>query len=91
MAQAICASCMHSRHIIKNRAAPNVWYNWFCSAAPREATVDPVSGESGYAGKNDLGGNYVTEDPWEYCRNINTNGQCRMFRKNIEFVVAEGD
>jgi hypothetical protein len=57
-----------------------MWYDQLCQAHPRQETVDPVSGELAYIGVNDLGGQYTTDEPYEYCRDYN-NGRCRSYQR----------
>lgn len=79
----LCIECKHHRHIVQNPAAPHVWYNHQCGAVEREPTIDPVTGESGYLGRNDLGTTYITEDRYAFCRDIN-RGNCEYFSpKNL--------
>jgi hypothetical protein len=74
----ICKYCKHMRHDIKNRQAPDVWYNFFCSASRREKAQDPVTGEWGFLSKNSLGEINIVEEEFEYCRYVN-KGDCPKF------------
>jgi hypothetical protein len=76
----ICTECRHHRLILRNPAAPNVWYNHYCGAMEREPTIDPVTGESGFLGRNDLGRTYFTDVAYHHCRDIN-HGNCEYFSK----------
>ena len=69
-----CVSCKH----LRRKGPTNIWYDLLCAKAPREVTVCPLTGESGFKGKNDLGGEYVTQDAFRYCRDIN-KGDCEMW------------
>jgi hypothetical protein len=55
-----------------------VWYNQLCKAHPRKEVVDPVTGKTGYVGTNSFGGGYVTDEPYENCRDFN-DGFCGDF------------
>lgn len=68
----ICAAC---RFFLKQGG---LWYQQFCSASPREHTIDVVTGEEGFRATNDLGQNYITNHPYHYAREIN-NGQCSLY------------
>lgn len=78
MSTTICVECKHHRHIVKNRAAPHVWYNHFCGAVEHAPVIDCVTGERGFSSGNDLGRGIVTQDQFAYCRDIN-QGNCEYF------------
>ncbi len=69
----ICRDC---KHLIGGNGG--IW-TYLCGKAERIPIIDPVTGESGFAAKNDLGGSYVTSDQYENCKTINTTGECKMF------------
>ncbi len=73
----ICAKCIHFR------SEGPIWYDQYCGAVDveRVAVVDPVSGESTYSGKNDLGGLYYTEEKRPHARDINKDGQCPHYEE----------
>lgn len=73
---AICRNCKNARCEEKGS---NIWYNWYCTASPREEATDYVTGEKGFKGVNDLGGEYVTNEQFFHCRDINKNGQCEKY------------
>src|SRR3982750_4381185 len=77
--KAICTECAHHLHIIKNPAAPEVWYNHFCAAQPLVLVIDPVTGRGGYTRRNDLGMVFLSEDAFGYCRDLN-DGNCPRFQ-----------
>lgn len=81
----ICAECKHVLRIIRNQACPTSWYNYQCAAAPRPPAIDPVTGEHGWATRNDLGRDTVSDQKFNYCRDVNT-GQCSLFEKREEKV-----
>lgn len=61
--------------------APEVWYNHFCGAHPLPLRRSLQTGELVRIGKNDLGGEYETDDKFEFCRRIN-DGFCSKFEAN---------
>ena len=73
----ICAQCMN----IKRRGRGEIWYDLYCTErkVQKEIGVDPVTGETGYKSKNDLGGEYISEYPEPYCRDVN-KGNCPYFK-----------
>lgn len=68
--------CIHCTHFRNN--GPH-WYDQFCGASLREEGIDPVSGNKGYVAVNDLGRRYITDEPYAYARDINTDGTCSLF------------
>ena len=76
----ICVNCIF--HYNKEPGSPRAdgWYNQICKAVAREPGIDFVTGQEGYVGRNDLGNTYITEDEFEYCRNINTRGNCEYYK-----------
>jgi hypothetical protein len=75
----LCKDCKFHRHIVRNPSAPEVWYNHYCAASPLPETVDPVTGATGYASRNDLGRDIIVDEPYNYCREIN-DGNCHLFQ-----------
>ncbi len=73
-----CTNCIHYIHDIKNPAAPEVWYNHFCGASERKKAKDPVTGKDGWGGQNDFGTQYVSDQQYDYCRDVN-KGSCTQF------------
>lgn len=73
----VCANCIHF-HNREDGPRTGIWYNQFCKVSPREKTVDPVSGKTGYKGVNDFGQEYLTDEPYRNCRDIN-KGNCPRF------------
>ncbi len=71
----ICKNC---KHVVRKEDDTNIW-SYLCGKAERLAGVDPVTGEHGYHGKNDLGGSYITQDKFEYCKKVNPTGECQMY------------
>lgn len=76
----ICGDCRHFLNREPTGPRSDVWYNHMCSASPRPDAIDPVTGKHGYAGKNDLGGAFVTDERYMFCRDVNT-GNCSLFDK----------
>lgn len=74
----ICKECKNLRMYAKN-PFKDIWYNMFCLASELEAGFDPVTGESGFKMVNDFGGAYITDCPFGYCRDKNTDGNCEDF------------
>jgi hypothetical protein len=75
----ICKNCKFHRAIYQNTACADAWYNHTCAAVEREPAVDYVTGARGFLARNDLGTVYVTDREFEYCRDINTNGNCEYY------------
>jgi len=78
-----CHGCTHHRFADSSSWAMqyhrNTWWNQLCAAAPRPERIDPVTGHKGYAARNDLGGEFVDDQPYEFCRGINRTGDCPMY------------
>lgn len=74
----ICYNCIHFFNNEPNSPRQDVWYNHLCRASPRQPIADPVTGKSGYKGVNDLGGEYITDEPYDYCRKLN-KGLCLLY------------
>jgi len=78
----ICKNCSNLQ--LKPDPRPSckyIWYNMYCKASPKEAATDPLTGEPCYSAKNDLGVTYYCDEPFNYCRNINTDCNCEFFKK----------
>lgn len=69
----ICVNCKHHN----GPKLSNLWYDHKCSHPNlrREAEIDPVTGQSCYSHKNDLGRVGTSASPFPFCRDIN-NGNC---------------
>lgn len=76
---AICKNCKFHRASEQNTPRADVWYNHACAAVEREPVTDCVTGKKGFLGRNDLGTMYVTSLRFEYCRDINKNGNCEYY------------
>ena len=76
----ICAKCANLMRL-EPMSSPryDVWYNLICKASPLAESVDLTTGGVGYKKVNDLGTEYYTENPYEYCREVNTDGECSKF------------
>jgi hypothetical protein len=71
----ICVECHH--HILREPASRAPDRNQHrCQASPLTKTIDPVTGEEGYAHYNDFGDLLVTQEPYALCREINHTGFC---------------
>jgi hypothetical protein len=68
--------CPECRHFLSRGPC---WYDQHCGVSPREPGVDFVTGTTGYVGTNDLGRRYITDEPYQYARDINTDGACGLF------------
>ncbi|HEY6020891.1 MAG TPA: hypothetical protein VIY48_13625 [Candidatus Paceibacterota bacterium] len=77
--QTLCKDCKFHRHIVRNPSAPQVWYNHFCGASELPESIDPVTGETGFAAVNDFGNQYFSDVQFRYCRDVNTDGNCPLF------------
>lgn len=75
----ICVECASHVGRGSGNVRESVWYDHFCKANPRRKVVDPVTGVEGYGGVNDLGGTYITNEPYRYCRDLN-KGMCPLFQ-----------
>jgi len=76
MKTTICVKCRHH-----NGADPtDQWYKHLClhPALERTSEVDPVTGLTGYAKRNDLGGVHITAENHPNCRDHN-HGNCTHF------------
>jgi hypothetical protein len=75
--------CVNCANLIRKEppSSPryDVWYNLLCKATPLQEVVDPTTGKKGYAQANDLGRKIVTNNPYEYCREVNMDGNCPKF------------
>jgi len=79
----ICHDCRHHRFVDTGRWFMDyhryTWWNQMCAAAPRPPAIDFVTGKEGFGGVNDLGGQYVGDQPFAFCREVNRCGACPMF------------
>ena len=74
-----CVDCQHLR-----RAGPsNIWYDLYCAQAPREAAVDPVTGEAGFKATNDLGRALVVPESLEHCRDVRETSACQYAEAKV--------
>ena len=73
---AICVDCEH----FEQDGRP-IWYNQRCRASELPKGRDPVSGKICHWGVNDLGTKYPSDSPFKYCRNVNIDGGCHLFKK----------
>lgn len=75
----VCVKCANFLNKDPHSARKDVWYNHMCMAAKRTRVVDPYDGKIRYAGTNDLGGEYLTNEKYLNCRDVN-NGRCQYFK-----------
>lgn len=76
----ICANCANLVRLEPpNSPRYNIWYNLICAATPLVESIDPVVGVVGYKKTNDLGMEYYSDKPYEYCREVNKDGDCPKF------------
>ena len=73
--------CVNCKHYNKTKSA-DVWHSYQCGAVDvqRKRMQDPVTGNWGFAGVNDLGGHYLTDDSMPHCRSIN-KGDCHHYEE----------
>jgi hypothetical protein len=74
----LCKDCRFFYERKRSMGYEARWYDQFCKASPRERVVNPVTGVQGYAGTNDVGGSYITDEPYKHARDINT-GDCQLW------------
>jgi hypothetical protein len=76
----ICVDCNYHE-----KGKTDIWFDQFCLCPEvrREEAIDPVSGETGFMGRNDLGGTYITDYPYPFCRDIN-KGDCEHFEYKMK-------
>jgi hypothetical protein len=70
--------CINCKYFIQNGP---IWYDQFCGADELPATIDPVTGKSGYEGINDLGGKYITQQKHPFANRVNIDGNCPLYQK----------
>lgn len=75
--KAICVKCRH----VHRKKHDLIWYNFYCKMHKKVPITDPITGEYGFKGTNDLGGSYTTDDQYDYCRDHNSDGNCADFKK----------
>lgn len=75
----VCLQCEHFMNLEPGSVREHNWYNHVCKASPLLTKVDPYDGKEKPCGVNDLGGEYFSEQPYNYCRNIN-DGKCAKFQ-----------
>jgi len=77
----ICVNCKH-HHEKPDPRNINIWYSHICQhpEVKRQEEQNPVTGEIGYAAKNDLGTVYITDESHPYCRDIN-HGNCPLYEQ----------
>lgn len=85
----ICKNCRHHVNNMSNPNAPDVWYNQVCAVHPLPTKVDPVSGDEKPYGTNSLGKEYVTDEPFRFCRDIN-HGHCPKFEPKVGLATRAG-
>jgi len=75
----VCYQCKHFKNLETDSPRADVWYNHVCTAVTRDKMTNPVTGREQYVENNDLGRTVYTDQPYAYCRDVNTNGRCRWF------------
>mgnify|MGYP001606881511 CR=1 FL=1 len=75
----ICTHCVHFMNLDPGSPREHIWYNHLCKATPLPTKVDPYDGKTKAHSVNDLGGEYFTENQFQYCRNVN-DGRCPNFQ-----------
>ena len=75
----VCLRCAHFKNLDPSSGREHIWYNHVCMANPLPLKVDPYDGKEKPCGVNDLGGEYFSKQPYQFCRNIN-DGKCPKFQ-----------
>ena len=79
----ICKDCRFHKYIERNGKNPNAWYNHFCGASELPETIDPVTGGLSFFSVNDLGRQCSTPFQFRYCKDVNKDGNCDLFKTKI--------
>ena len=76
MAKTICVQCKH--YCGPGKLHP--WHRHRCTHPDfeKQQEQDPVTGDIGFAGRNDLGRVAIDDERYPYCRDIN-HGNCEKF------------
>ena len=72
----ICVDCKHHENLTPERGA---WYNHMCKANPLPKSINPVTGKTETFKSNDLGMVIFVDQQNAYCRDINTDGECKQY------------
>lgn len=70
----ICANC---RFFIQKGS---IWYDQLCGRSERQEAIDPVTGKRGWVGQNDFGMKHVSDQQFDYARDVN-HGSCVMYEE----------
>lgn len=87
----VCYECVHFKNLEPRSPREHVWYNHVCTATPLPVQRDPVTGQLQNVSRNDLGREIFTDQPFQFCREIN-KGNCPLFEKKgrLEQVTTNG-
>ncbi len=77
----ICTNC---QFFLNKGDEGLIWYNLYCKATSREKEPNPVTGIAEYVGHNDLGNKYYTDEQYKNCREVNANGDCKLFADEFD-------
>lgn len=89
----ICRYCNFFDQI----SSEEIWYNALCKVRKREKQRDPIYGKWKFIYKNDLGDIVYSDQEYEYCKNVNINGECGLYQskkeptKNAKVLDNEGN
>ena len=73
--KAICAEC---RHVVRDGDG---YWSFLCGHPSQRKPLSrsPITGERGYASRNDLGGIYFDDKELPHCSKLNSDGNCNLF------------
>ena len=74
----VCVQCKFFINLEPGSSREHVWYNHLCSATPLPKKIDPYDGKKKPWSRNDLGGEYFSDNEFKYCKNVN-DGKCPKF------------
>jgi len=79
----ICINCRYLEGADSSTVHKVQWYDMRCvhPGVRRLAVVDPVTGLTRYESTNDLGGKVLNDEEFPYPRDINTDGNCRLYEE----------
>lgn len=75
----VCKECENFINCEPGSPREHVWYNHRCKANPIPKAIDPYDGKLKGIGRNDLGGQYFTDEEYGWCRDKN-DGNCADFK-----------
>lgn len=78
----ICYECPSFINLEPNSVWQDIWYNHLCQANPLPKARNPVTGKIQSYTKNDFGQTVYVDNEYEYCRDMNPEGDCRSYLNN---------